>query len=712
MKIVKHILFDLFIVAIFSSFSLAGGGMINSGSTYVKVEKNLGFSISQISAGIKKELCVSKKLFILQVDGKQINFNSDNVTMKQRSDRLLISTLDAQKDIQVVFTIFTDKKFPDCLQGSMIVKNLSKRDICLNRVTLLPVSLDAKKSGADSSYQFWTFQGGTYKTRPDWIFPLTKEFSRENFMGNNDPDYGGGMPIVDFWTKQSGIAFASVSMKPEIISLPVTVENSGAVTFSIVDNKTVRLPSGSKYNSIPFVIITHHGDYFNALKAYSGIMQHRGLKLPGTVATAQEPEWCAWGYGRNFSLSQIIASLSKASELNFKWATLDDGWQDADGDWGLDARKFPHGDKDFSALIDSMHTHSLKARLWWVPFTACDSQYNQKTYPERMNEYAMKVQSKLALDHPDWFMTDSTGKRYQVEWWNSYLLCPAIPEVRAYYQKFINKAITTWGFDGFKIDGQNLNSVPPCYNPAHKHKTPYESTYAVPEFFKMVYTTTYSLKKDAVIENCPCGTNFSLYNIPYTTQFVGSDPSSSWQVRHRAKTFKALVGNTIAFAGDHVELTNRKWDADLQKSVLYKAEDFASTVGLGGVIASKFTLDNVAQEDSTLMLLPDKNLIWKKWIDIANREELVKGTYVNLYDIAYDIPETHAIQKEKTLYYSFFSDKPFTGTVELRGLADHIYAIVDCLTNKTICEINAKSPKIMIEFKDNLMLKAVEKETE
>jgi len=26
-----------------------------------------------------------------------------------------------------------------------------------------------------------------------------------------------------------------------------------------------------------------------------------------------------------------------------------------------------------------------------------------------------------------------------------------------------------WGFDGLKLDGQHMNGVPVCYNPAHHH---------------------------------------------------------------------------------------------------------------------------------------------------------------------------------------------------------------------------------------------------
>ncbi len=705
MKISKKFL----VVLIVGIASLLNGQKkyANNDWLHLYTEKDFSCAFSVELSGLERLRCSSDKLVKVKSNGKLLKFTEVKIRDKH-PDAILTATDESNKlQISVVLDCGTEHQ-TRCL-GTLTIKNISNVDVKIDTVYLLNVLLDAKNAGSDSSYKFWTFQGGTYKTRPDWIFPLTRDFFRQNFLGNNDPDYGGGMPIVDFWTKNAGIAFASTSMKPELISMPVSVAADGKVSFSIVQGVNGILKPGEQYNGISFAIISHWGDYYNALHEYSKIMQEKGLKIPERKASADESEWCAWGYARNFDPKQVVSTLPAARKLNFVWATLDDGWQDADGDWGLDRKKFPNGEKDFKALADSMHANNLKARLWWVPLTASDSQYNAQKFPGRMDEYGMKVQSKLAIEHPDWFITDSTGNRYQVEWWNSYVLCPAVPEVREYYKKFIAKAIKEWGFDGFKIDGQNLNSVPPCYNPAHHHKTPYESTYAVPEYFKMVYNTTYSLKKDAVIQLCPCGTNFSLYNIPYTTQFVGSDPSSSWQVRHRAKTFRALVGNKIPYSGDHVELTNRRWDEKLQKSVQFKPEDFASVVGLGGVVASKFTLPG-PQEDSTLALSPEKYAVWEKWQSIAKSADLVNGEYLNLYDIAYDKPETHVIKKGKVLYYTFFSENSFSGKIRLRGLKNHTYTLINCLNNTKICEVNGKSPSFNIEFNDFLFIKAVERD--
>ncbi len=52
-------------------------------------------------------------------------------------------------------------------------------------------------------------------------------------------------------------------------------------------------------------------------------------------------EWCAWGYERNFTIEEVLGTLPKVSELGYQWATLDDGWQTAEGDWYLKSDKIP-----------------------------------------------------------------------------------------------------------------------------------------------------------------------------------------------------------------------------------------------------------------------------------------------------------------------------------------------------------------------------------
>src|SRR5262249_42894355 len=132
------------------------------------------------------------------------------------------------------------------------------------------------------------------------------------------------------------------------------------------------------------------------------------------------------------------------------------------------------------------------------------------------------------------------------------------------------------GFVGLKLDGQHLNGVAPCYNPAHHHAHPEESVEKLQDFWRALHREATAINPDAVVEICPCGTSYAFQKMALMNQAVASDPESSWQVRHKGKTIKALMGPSAAYAGDHVELSDR-------------GDDFASTVGVGAVVSTKFT---------------------------------------------------------------------------------------------------------------------------
>ncbi|MEE6263929.1 hypothetical protein [Plantactinospora sonchi] len=57
-----------------------------------------------------------------------------------------------------------------------------------------------------------------------------------------------------------------------------------------------------------------------------------------------------------------------------------------------------------------------------------------------------------------------------------------------------------------------------------------------------MYEAAHEANRNVVIELCPCGTAFAFHNLPYTDQYPGSDLTSSYQVRTKGKTMKALMG--------------------------------------------------------------------------------------------------------------------------------------------------------------------------
>ena len=80
-----------------------------------------------------------------------------------------------------------------------------------------------------------------------------------------------------------------------------------------------------------------------------------------------------------------------------------------------------------------------------------------------------------------------------------------------------------------------------------------------------------------------------------------------------------------------------------------------------------------------------------------------------LYDIGYDRPEAHVVEKDGTLYYGFFAPE-FDGTITLRGLADGVsYTITDYIEGQDLGQVNGPDGKLNISFKNSVLLKAIPK---
>jgi alpha-galactosidase len=523
---------------------------------------------------------------------------------------------------------------------------------------------------------FWSYQSASYEKRPDWVLPLTPGFAQQNFLGMNASDYGGGTPLLDVWRRDVGLAVGHMELEPKLVSLPVRRRPDGSAEVALSARYPATLKAGEGLDTLRSFVAVHRGDHWDALRAYSGVMQAQGVSIPEAPSEAFEPIWCAWGYGRDFTPKQVFETLPVAKRLGFRWAVLDDGWQVAEGDWVPVASKFPAGAADMKALVDRIHEAGLKAQLWWSPLGADPG-------------------SRTDREHPDWLLRNQDGTPRKITWWDANYLCPAHGPVRDDAAAFARKALGEWGFDGLKIDGQHLNAAPPCYNVAHAHAAPEDAAAGVPGFFKAIWEAAQATKPGALVEICPCGTGYSFFTLPYLNMVVASDPESSWQVRLKGKTLKALVGDRVAYFGDHVEMSQG-------------GTDFASTFGVGGVIGTNFAWPGApGKKDKTLLLTPRREELWARWTRLYEEKRLSQGEYVGwLYDIGFDRPEAHVVRKDGAFYYAFFA-KRFDGRLELRGLQPRAYRVTDYVNGHDLGQIQGPLAQLAARFEGSLLLEAV-----
>ena len=566
--------------------------------------------------------------------------------------------------------IFVYDKFPRMAFFEIEYTNTGASALAVSGWTNQHYSITASASPAEPA--FWSYQSGSYEKRPDWILPLKAGFKQENFLGMNAPDYGGGTPVVDVWRRDVGIGVGHVEMAPKLVSLPVTEPNAGSATVAVDFKRDQALKPGASLKTFRTFVAVHEGDYFQTLRDYRDVMIAQGVHFDTSPDSAFAPIWCAWGYGRKMKPAQLFGALPIVKKLGFTWVTLDDGWQTAQGDWFLNPQKYPNGDADMRALVDKIHAEGFKAQLWWAPLAADPG-------------------TELVKKHPDWLLLNADGSKQKISYWNSWYLCPADPAVVAYHKAIVVKAIKDWGFDGLKLDGQHMNGAPPCYNPAHKHVRPEESVEGMPKFFQALYNTAREIKPDALVEFCPCGTAYSFFTLPFLNMSVASDPESAWQVRTKGKTLKALQGDSVAYFGDHVDMTK---------------DDFASTVGIGGVVGTNFTWPEGSAERKRNDLTPAREQKFDQWLRIYKEKMLSRGEYLGgLYDIGFDRPETHAIRKDSRMYYAFYAPQ-WTGKVTLRGLSDRSYRITDYVEGKDLGTVHGPVAALDVKFEKHLLLEA------
>ena len=568
----------------------------------------------------------------------------------------------------IATTIYDD--FPALAVFDVEYTNTGRTNLTITQWTNNNYTVDPQ--GDSRVPALWSYQSGSYEKRPNWILPLKAGFRQQNYLGMNASDYGGGTPVVDVWRRDVGIAVGHVELRPRLVSLPVSMPDPDHANVAVERRQEIVLKPGESFHTFRTFVAVHQRDYFNALVEYRRFMVAQGLRPASPPTDGKGAIWCAWGYGRTVRPQQVYDTLPTAKRLGFKWVTLDDGWQNNVGDWELDPKKFPNGDKDMRALVDRIHAEGFRAQLWWSPLSAVPD-------------------SKLLQEHPDYALLNKDGSKRKISWWNSNYLCPADKSVIEYHKALVRKILVDWGFDGLKLDGQHMNGAPACYNPAHHHASPEDSVEAMPDFFRQIYETAQSVKPGALVEFCPCGTGYSFLTMPHFNMSVASDPESSFQVRSKAKTLKALMGDDLPFFGDHVELSDG-------------GNDFASTVGVGGVLGSQFVLPSLVKKRSKSDLTTEREAKFERWLRIYRDKMLSRGQYLGqLYDIGFDLPETHVIRRDQSMYYAFYA-KQWKGPIELRGLEDRKYSVYDYVNDKTFGTISGQNARLNVQFNGHLLL--------
>lgn len=589
-------------------------------------------------------------------------------------------------DLQVGVRLSVDvpEQWPDCFILSVEIENRGEQPLTIQCLSTLRLNLDPAWAQG-----LWTLQGAAVIWGQDFAFPLPEAYTRTNFLGHRDFGEGGGIPLNYFWNQKAGLSLAHIEKEQVLWNMPVRAGADTGTQAAFETSQPIELAPGEIFRAPRLLISYHHGDFYAPLALYRKVMEEQGLRAPEPAAEDYEPAWCSWGYEFDVRPEEIIGVLPVLQELGIHWLTLDDRWFETYGDWQPRPDTFPGGEDQIRQLTATIHAAGAYAQIWWYPLCAEDGVGSYDGQP-----YSM---SRILKEHPEWVILHPDGRTARNNR-GLAILCPGLAEVREYTLQLSHHLIDDWGFDGHKLD--NIYDVAPCYNPAHQHAKPEEALEGFAQVYAEIFQATRQSKAHSVTQICPCGTPMTHTLIPSTDQVVTADPTNSAQIRQRTKFYKALMGPRFPVFADHVELS----DGGI---------DFASEIGTGGIPATKFVWP--PNESACLRLVEywpltaEKMIEWKKWFSLSRQNYLQDGEYLNLYDLAFDVPEAHAIRKASRIYYTFYTHQPgemFEGMLQLRGLDPARYQLTDYANQRPLGEINGPQAEIQAVFQGALLLEA------
>jgi alpha-galactosidase len=175
---------------------------------------------------------------------------------------------------------------------------------------------------------------------------------------------------------------------------------------------------------------------------YSAALAQYAAELGANMAARRWPHvpsgWCSWyQFFTEVSEADILRNLEQLdrerAHMPLEYMQIDDGYQQAVGDW-LDANdKFPAG---MRSLAGRIRERGFKPGIWLAPFIAHE-------------------RSRLYAEHADWLLHDPSGAPVVAMWnWESrnYALDITHPEVEEWLRRVVHTMVQEWGYEYLKID--------------------------------------------------------------------------------------------------------------------------------------------------------------------------------------------------------------------------------------------------------------------
>ena len=187
----------------------------------------------------------------------------------------------------------------------------------------------------------------------------------------------------------------------------------------------------------------------------SGRMPHRAF-----FEAPQYNTWIELTYHQNEKDILAYAQSMLDNGLPPGVLMIDDTWQTGYGEWYFDGRHF----RDPKGMVEKLHAMGFKVILWICPWVGMDTPaYRRLAHGRDPDTVVRQPVGGLYMD--------ASGKRPAAcQWWNgvSALLDFTHPQGRAWFKATLDRLVSDYGVDGFKLDGGALQHYKNGFCP-HKY---------------------------------------------------------------------------------------------------------------------------------------------------------------------------------------------------------------------------------------------------
>ena len=252
-------------LALLSAPSLAAQGThISSSSIRIEFDNSLHSRVVAFLGGKERVIGEFTPSEFIRVSGRDItDFTRQKQLQQGVRDRFGLGVRDivtgTAPAVKKTVTVTRYDAFPRVAFVDVEYTNTGSTDLAVSGWTNQHYSISAAASAAQPA--FWSYQSGSYESRPDWVLPLKPGFKQENFLGMNAPDYGGGTPVVDVWCRDVGIAVGHVEMAPKLVSLPVATQGPERATVAVEFKQDRVLKPGATLKTFSTFAAVHPVSY-------------------------------------------------------------------------------------------------------------------------------------------------------------------------------------------------------------------------------------------------------------------------------------------------------------------------------------------------------------------------------------------------------------------------------------------------------------------